>query len=221
MTKQELAQMIDHTNLKADAGAAAIKKLCDEARRYNFKSVCVNGAQVMRCKEYLAGSGVKIAAVAGFPLGQNATSVKVTEARIAIESGANEIDYVLNVADLKEGRIGMVQSEMEAMTDLCHDHGAVIKVIFENCYLTRDEIIKAAQIAVRVRPNFIKTSTGFGTGGATAADVKLMKDTVGQAVAVKAAGGIRDWATAKAMLEAGATRLGVSAGVQIVEEFVE
>ena len=221
MTKRELAQMIDHTNLKADAGVTAIKKLCDEARRYNFKSVCVNGAQVARCKEYLAGSGVKIAVVAGFPLGQNATSVKVAEARTAIETGANEIDYVLNVADLKEGRVGMVQTEMEAMTDLCHDHGAVIKVIFENCYLTKEEIVKAAQIAVRVRPNFIKTSTGFGTGGATVDDVILMKDTVGSAVSVKAAGGIRDLATARAMIAAGASRLGVSAGVQIMEEFGE
>ena len=219
MTRDELAQMIDHTNLKAAAGETAIGKLCDEAKEYHFRSVCVNGAQVVRCREYLVGSDVKIAVVAGFPLGQNATAIKVAEAKLAIEQGANEVDYVLNVADLKEGRTDSVREEMAVMTAACHDGGALVKVIFENCYLTAEEIVTAAKIAREVKPDFIKTSTGFGTYGARAEDVKLMKETVGDGVAVKAAGGIRDWRAAEMMLSAGATRLGVSAGVNIIKEF--
>lgn len=220
MTKIELAQMIDHTNLKAVAGDNAMKKLCDEARQYGFKAVAVNGANVKRCVSYLAGTGVNVAAVVGFPLGQSTTAVKLAELKTAVADGAKEIDYVINIADLQEGRLEDVRDEMKVLTQTCHEQGAKIKVIFENCYLTDAEIKCAAEIARAVKPDFIKTSTGFGTGGATIENVALMKSIVGDEVQVKAAGGIRDWRAAKAMITAGATRLGTSAGVKIIDEFI-
>jgi len=219
MTKAELAQMIDHTNLKAAADKAAIRKLCDEAAKYKFKSVAINGAQVKRAAEYLAGTGVKITCVVGFPLGQCTTAIKKAEAVEAIANGADEIDYVLNIGDLKDGRLKAVRREMEILTELCHSKKTGVKVIFENCYLTDAEKVAVAEIAREVKPDFVKTSTGFGTGGATIDDVRLMKSTVGDEVSVKAAGGIRDLAAAMAMIEAGATRLGTSSGVKIIEEF--
>ena len=219
ITKEELAQMIDHTNLKAFAEDAAIKKLCDEARAYGFKAVCVNGSQIERCQKYLEGAPVKISVVVGFPLGQMTAESKVFEAEDAIRRGADEIDYVLNVAELKNGRTDLVEREMRLITEACHAGGALCKVIFENCYLTDEEKRTAAEISLRVRPDFIKTSTGFGTGGATLEDVRLMRSVVGDAVRIKAAGGIRDFATAMAMIEAGADRLGTSAGVDLMEHF--
>ena len=221
ITKEALASMIDHTNLKADADEEAIRRLCDEARRYHFACVMVNPAQVRRCARFLAGSGVPIGAVVGFPLGQATIPVKVYEAGDAIDGGAGEIDYVLNVAELKNGDTGYITEEMEALVALCREKGVVSKVIFENCYLTDDEKRQAAAIARKVRPDFIKTSTGFGSGGATLEDVRLMKAAVGDAVGVKAAGGIRDRQTALAMIEAGATRIGASAGVAILEAWPE
>ena len=192
MTKQELAKYIDHTVLKADATDAALKKLCAEAREYGFASVCVNPVRVREAKALLEGSGVAVCTVVGFPLGQNTVKVKGFEALEAIENGASEVDYVLNVAKVKDGDWEYIRHEMAALTAICHSYDAHIKVIFENCYLTKDEIVKCAEIAREVKPDFIKTSTGFGTGGATVEDVKLMKDTVGDEVKVKAAGGIRD-----------------------------
>ncbi len=219
VTVEQLADMIDHTNLKAFADDAAFEKLCDEAKKYNFKMVAINPAQTVRCKKKLEGSPVHVGAAIGFPLGQTTLECKIFETKDAIEKGADEIDYVINVAELKNKNYDYIKKEMEEIVKICREAGKTSKVIFENCYLTDDEKRKVAEIAKEVKPDFIKTSTGFGTGGATVEDVKLMKSVVGDEVKVKAAGGIRDLKTALAMIEAGAERLGTSAGVAIVEEY--
>lgn len=219
VTVEQLANMIDHTNLKAFADDAAFEKLCDEAKKYNFKMVAINPAQTVRCKKKLEGSPVHVGAAIGFPLGQTTLECKIFETKDAIEKGADEIDYVINVAELKNKNYDYIKKEMEEIVKICREAGKTSKVIFENCYLTDDEKRKVAEIAKEVKPDFIKASTGFGTGGATVEDVKLMKSVVGDEVKVKAAGGIRDLKTALAMIEAGAERLGTSAGVAIVEEY--
>lgn len=219
VTVEQLANMIDHTNLKAFADDAAFEKLFDEAKKYNFKMVAINPAQTVRCKKKLEGSPVHVGAAIGFPLGQTTLECKIFETKDAIEKGADEIDYVINVAELKNKNYDYIKKEMEEIVKICREAGKTSKVIFENCYLTDDEKRKVAEIAKEVKPDFIKTSTGFGTGGATVEDVKLMKSVVGDEVKVKAAGGIRDLKTALAMIEAGAERLGTSAGVAIVEEY--
>lgn len=219
VTVEQLANMIDHTNLKAFADDAAFEKLCDEAKKYNFKMVAINPVQTVRCKKKLEGSPVHVGAAIGFPLGQTTLECKIFETKDAIEKGADEIDYVINVAELKNKNYDYIKKEMEEIVKICREAGKTSKVIFENCYLTDDEKRKVAEIAKEVKPDFIKTSTGFGTGGATVEDVKLMKSVVGDEVKVKAAGGIRDLKTALAMIEAGAERLGTSAGVAIVEEY--
>lgn len=219
VTVEQLANMIDHTNLKAFADDAAFEKLCDEAKKYNFKMVAINPAQTVRCKKKLEGSPVHVGAAIGFPLGQTTLECKIFETKDAIEKGADEIDYVINVAELKNKNYDYIKKEMEEIVKICREAGKTSKVIFENCYLTDDEKRKVAEITKEVKPDFIKTSTGFGTGGATVEDVKLMKSVVGDEVKVKAAGGIRDLKTALAMIEAGAERLGTSAGVAIVEEY--
>lgn len=219
VTVEQLANMIDHTNLKAFADDAAFEKLCDEAKKYNFKMVAINPAQTVRCKKKLEGSPVHVGAAIGFPLGQTTLECKIFETKDAIEKGTDEIDYVINVAELKNKNYDYIKKEMEEIVKICREAGKTSKVIFENCYLTDDEKRKVAEIAKEVKPDFIKTSTGFGTGGATVEDVKLMKSVVGDEVKVKAAGGIRDLKTALAMIEAGAERLGTSAGVAIVEEY--
>ena len=170
------------------------------------------------CREMLAGSGVLTGAAVAFPLGQTTVCTKLDEAANAIADGCQEFDYVLNVGRLKEHDYAYIEEEMAAMTALARGAGVCCKVIFETCYLTQEEIAEAAKIASRIRPDFVKTSTGFGTAGAAAEHVALMKRFAGPAVQVKAAGGIRCWADAKAMLEAGATRLGTSSGVRIIEE---
>ena len=217
-TPGQVAAMIDHTNLKAYATREDFQKLCDEARRYGFKSVAVNTYPVKMCREMLAGSGVLTGAAVAFPLGQTTVRTKLAEAANAIADGCQEFDYVLNVGRLKEHDYAYIEEEMAAMTALARGAGVCCKVIFETCYLTEEEIAEAAKIASRVRPDFVKTSTGFGTAGAAAEHVALMKRFAGPTVQVKAAGGIRCWADAKAMLEAGATRLGTSSGVRIIEE---
>ena len=219
VTVEQLANMIDHTNLKAFADDAAFEKLCDEAKKYNFKMVAINPAQTVRCKKKLEGSPVHVGAAIGFPLGQTTLECKIFETKDAIEKGADEIDYVINVAELKNKNYDYIKKEMEEIVKICREAGKTSKVIFENCYLTDDEKRKVAEIAKEVKPDFIKTSTGFGTSGATVEDVKLMKSVVGDEVKVKAAGGIRDLKTALAMIEAGADRLGTSAGVAIFEEY--
>ena len=219
LTKEAVAAMIDHTNLKATATREDIRRLCEEAKTYHFASVMVNSAFTALCRDLVKGTGVLVGTVAGFPLGQMSTAAKVFEAENAIADGADEIDYVVNVSDVKDGRWDLVKDEMKKITDACHSRGAGCKVIFENCYLTKEEIARLAGIAKEVKPDFIKTSTGFGTGGASPEDVRIMKEIAGNDVKVKAAGGIRDWASCKAMIEAGAERIGASAGKQILDEF--
>ena len=218
ITKNELAKMIDHTNLKADAVSEDIKKLCDEAAEYGFGAVMVNPAWVAYCAELLTNSEVKVGTVCGFPLGANTVETKVFEAENSIDSGASEVDYVLNIGRLRDGDLEYIKDEMTALTAACHSKGAAVKVIFENCCLTPEEIEAAAKIAAEVKPDFIKTSTGFGTSGAKAEDVKLMVKTAGTACKVKAAGGIRSWDDCRAMAEAGAERIGASSGIDILEQ---
>ena len=208
-------RMIDHTLLKAESSQDQIKKLCQEAKTHDFFSVCVQPTWISLCKEELAGSGVKIATVIGFPLGANTTETKVFEAKDAIEKGADEIDMVINIGALKSGQDQLVEDEIRAIKEAIGDH--ILKVIIETCLLTEDEKIRACQLTLKAGGDYVKTSTGFSTGGAKLEDVKLMKDQVKDQAKVKASGGIRDFATAQKMVEAGADRLGVSAGIAIVE----
>lgn len=216
-TINQLAQFIDHTNLKPYATDQNIRQLCDEAASYNFKMVAINQVQSRRCAEYLQGKNVNVGAAIAFPLGQTSIESKVFETQDAIANGATEIDYVINITELKEKNYAYIQQEMEKIVEVCKKHNVISKVIFENCYLDKDEIIKLCQIAKEVKPNFIKTSTGFGPTGATFDDVKLMKETVGNTVKVKAAGGIRDLDTFLKMIQSGAERIGTSSGIQIIE----
>ncbi len=218
LTVKQVAAMVDHTNLHADATTADFQKLCDEAKEYGFKSVAINTYPVSICRKMLEGSEVLTGAAVGFPLGQTTIATKVAEAENAVRDGAQEFDYVLNVGKLKEHDYAYIEEEMKALVGVARRPGICAKVIFETCYLTEDEIISAAKIASVVKPDFVKTSTGFGTAGATAAHVRLMKENCGPDVQVKAAGGIRSWKAAKEMIEAGATRLGTSSGIKIIEE---
>ena len=211
-----LGKYIDHTLLKADATLAEIDALCAEARTHHFASVCVNGIHVRRCAELLAGSGVAVCTVVGFPLGSTVPEVKAFEARRAIEDGACEIDMVLCVGALKSGDDAYVQTDIATVADVCHELGAKLKVILETCLLTDDEKHRACLAAKAARADFVKTSTGFSTGGATADDVALMRAAVGPVMGVKASGGVRDTESAEKMIAAGATRLGASASVAIV-----
>ncbi|QQP70122.1 deoxyribose-phosphate aldolase [Carnobacterium sp. CS13] len=215
----ELANMVDHTLLKADAQKAGFEKLCQEADEYGFKMMAINSAPVALCSALLKESSVHVGAAIGFPLGQTTISTKIFEVADAIKNGADEIDYVINIGELKEGNLAYIEQEMKKIVAACQANNVLSKVILENCYLTDEEKIAVCEIAKRVKPDFVKTSTGFGTGGATIADVKLMKETVGAEVKIKAAGGIRDFATAKAMVEAGAERLGTSSGIKIINEY--
>ena len=219
ISAKELAAMFDHTNLKAFASEQDFELLCREAAENHFGMVAINSSPVALCKRLLEGSGVHVGAAISFPLGQTTVETKVFETENAIQNGADEIDYVLNVGELKQGNLDYIRREMESIVAVCHKNRVICKVIFENCYLTRDEIRSAAQIAREVGPDFIKTSTGFGTGGATVEDVRLMKETVGDKVRVKAAGGIRDLDTCLAMIEAGAERIGTSSSLKILEEY--
>lgn len=221
ITKEQLAGMIDHTNLKAYAVEEDFKKLCKEAAENGFAMVAINSAPVNLCKNLLQGTKVHVGAAISFPLGQTSIETKVAETENAIADGADEIDYVLNIGELKMGHDSYIQKEMEEIVSVCRKHHVISKVIFENCYLTKEEIRRASEIAKIVKPDFIKTSTGFGTGGATAEDVRLMKEIVGEDVKVKAAGGIRDWQTCREMIDAGAERIGTSSGIKICMEFKE
>ncbi len=214
----------DHTLLKADATEVQIMKVLSEAAAYDFASVCVNGSFVRAAAEYLQETDVKVASVVGFPLGAQAADAKAGETRIAIADGADEIDMVINIGSVKDGRWDYVRYEIHLLAQICHEAKAkgggpvLLKVILETCLLTDDEIILACQMAKKAGADFVKTSTGFSSGGATAEHVKLMKDTVGDDLQVKASGGIRTLADARAMIEAGADRLGCSASVSIMEE---
>ena len=220
MTKEQLVKLFDHTCLYAYATEAHMKKLRDEARAYNFAMVAVNSVQVKLCKKFLKDTDVHVGAAIGFPLGQTTIASKVFETVDAIQNGADEIDYVINITELKDGNYDYIREEMRQIVAECRKANVISKVIFENCYLTQEEKEILCKIALEVKPDFIKTSTGFGTGGATLDDVKLMKSIVGDAVKVKAAGGVRDLETCMAMVEAGAERIGTSAAVKITEEFV-
>ena len=211
-----ISKYIDHTLLKATATKEQITKLCDEAKEYQFYTVCVNGSYVKYVKNYLKGTDVKVAAVVGFPLGAMDTESKVQEAKQCIENGADEIDMVLNMGFLKSGYYDQVSNEIKVIKEAIGDK--ILKVIIETRYLTKEEIIVASQMVVDAKADFVKTSTGFGTGGAELEDVKLMKEVVGDAAEVKASGGIRDYETAIQFIEAGATRLGTSSGVNIVSQ---
>lgn len=214
----ELAQMIDHTNLKAYATVGDFEILCKEAEQYGFKSVAINSYPVRMCRELLEGSTVLTGAAIGFPLGQTTIAVKLAEIEDAIANGCQEFDYVCNVGKVKEHDYAYVEEEMRQIVSLARKHEICCKVIYETCYLDEAEIIEISKIASRVKPDFVKTSTGFGTAGASVAHVQIMKQYAGNDVQVKAAGGIRDLATALAMIEAGATRLGTSSGIAICEE---
>ena len=217
-TLSDLALMVDHTNLHADATEDDLRRLCDEARRYGFRMVAVNSVQSRLCAELLAGSDVHVGAAISFPLGQTSVAAKIFETRDAIQSGANEIDYVVNLTEVKAGNWSYVADEMARIVEVCRDAGAPSKVIFENCLLTQDEKIRLCEVASEVLPTFVKTSTGFSTGGATVEDVRLMREHVDARVKVKAAGGIRTADDFLAMVAAGAERIGCSASVSIMEE---
>jgi deoxyribose-phosphate aldolase len=212
-----LARYIDHTLLRPDATKAEIDKLCHEALRHGFASVCVNGSWVRRCAEILAGSGVAVCAVIGFPLGAMASEVKVYEARRAIEDGACEIDMVMNIGAHRSGDFEFVRRDIAGVADVCHKLGARLKVILETALLDDAQKVRACELAQSAGADFVKTSTGFSKGGATAADVALMRRVVGPTMGIKAAGGVRDQKDARAMIDAGATRLGASASVAIVQ----
>jgi deoxyribose-phosphate aldolase len=219
LTKKALAGLLDSTYLKAFGGPEKIDDLCREAAAYGFASVAVNGAEVARCAALLKGTGVKVDAAVGFPLGQMTAEAKLFETRDAIAKGAGEVDIVQNVRRLQAGDTAYVLAELTEFAKICRGEGVTSKVIFENCYLTREEKLLSCKLACEAGVDFVKTSTGFGTGGATIEDVQLMHEAVGPEMGLKAAGGIRTCADALAMLRAGATRIGTSAGKAIVDEF--
>jgi deoxyribose-phosphate aldolase len=211
-----LSSMIDHTLLKPDATEEQIKKLCKEARENKFASVCINPHYVPLAVECLRGSDVKVCTVIGFPLGASTTRTKVAEAKEVVENGAGEVDMVINIGALKSGDIDAVRNDIESVVIAVKDR-ALVKVIIETCLLTDEEKVKACQIAKMAGADFVKTSTGFSTGGATVEDVKLMRQVVGSEMGVKASGGVRSFAAAMEMIKAGANRLGTSSGVAIVK----
>lgn len=206
---------IDHTNLKMDATLRDIEKLCDEADKNKFASVCVHPYYVSLASELLKNSTVQVCTVIGFPLGMNTTATKVYEAIDAVENGADEIDMVINVGALKNRDYNYIKDEIEEIRDSID--GKTLKVIIETCYLTKEEIIKMTEICNETFVNFIKTSTGFGTGGAKVEDIELINKHKNSVLEIKASGGIKDYETALKMIEAGATRLGTSSGIKIME----
>ncbi len=213
---RDLAAYIDHTILRPDASAAEIDRICEEAKEYGFAAVCVNPAWVKRAAQNVRGSGVRVASVVGFPLGASTPEIKAMEARRAIRDGAREIDMVINVGALKTRDYELVERDIARVVDACREVGAVCKVIIEAALLTDEEKVVASRLARAAKADFVKTSTGFGPGGATVFDVALMRETVGPEMGVKAAGGIHDAGEAREMIAAGATRIGASAGIAIV-----
>ncbi len=214
---QEIARFIDHTALKPEVTSADIDKLCAEAKEFHFAAVCVNPPFVKQCAQYLCGTDVAVCTVVGFPLGAHTTATKVFETMQALADGAREIDMVINVGALKAKHDNVVRDEIREVVNVSHAAGAITKVIIEAALLTDDEKVRACQLAQQAGADFVKTSTGFGPSGATVHDVELMRKTVGSAMGVKAAGGIRNYEQAKQMIDAGATRIGASAGVGIVK----
>jgi len=214
LSARDLARYIDHTLLKPEASLTEIERLCADAREHGFYAVCVNGSRVVQARHFLEDSDVKVATVVGFPLGATDADSKRFETESAVDNGAQEIDVVINIGRLKDGDDGYVLRELRDVAEAADERP--VKVILETCLLSDDEKVRACRLALDCGAQFVKTSTGFGTGGATIEDVKLLRQTVGPDFGVKAAGGIRNALTAVAMIEAGATRLGTSAGVAIV-----
>ncbi|REJ10629.1 deoxyribose-phosphate aldolase [Halobacillus trueperi] len=213
--EQNLAKMIDHTQLKPDTQKDKITQICEEAKEQNFASVCVNPHWVSYCAELLEGTDVKVCTVIGFPLGATTKETKAFETKQAIEKGATEVDMVINIGELKSGNKQLVQQDIEAVVREAEGK-AIVKVIIETSLLTEDEKVAACELAKAAGADFVKTSTGFSGGGATVEDISLMRKTVGPEMGVKASGGVRDYEGAKAMIEAGATRIGASSGIAIV-----
>lgn len=216
MNKKDIAAVIDHTLLKASATKQQIEILCSEAIDNHFASVCVNPCYVAYATQLLKGSNVKVCTVIGFPLGANTSEVKAFETRDAIANGAQECDMVINIGALKEGNIALVEADIRKVVEAAN--GVLVKVIIETCYLTDEEKILACQAAARAGANFVKTSTGFGTAGATPHDIELMRNNIPSTMKVKAAGGIHNYQEAMTMINAGANRIGASAGIKIVKE---
>ncbi|MCM3054393.1 deoxyribose-phosphate aldolase [Caldifermentibacillus hisashii] len=214
----EIAKYIDHTLLKADATKSQIETLCNEAKEYGFFSVCVNPTWVSFAANILEGSDVKVCTVIGFPLGASTSETKAFETVNAIHNGAKEVDMVINIGALKSGDLAAVKNDIEAVVNAAKGQ-ALVKVIIETSLLTDDEKKTACRLAVEAGADYVKTSTGFSTGGATAGDIQLMRETVGPEIGVKASGGVRTAADAKAMIEAGASRIGASSGVAIVKDW--
>lgn len=217
MEHKDIYKMIDHTLLKQDATSEEIKKLCKEALEYNFASVCVNPTNVELAAKILNGSLVKVCTVIGFPLGANTTKIKVLEAKDAIENGATEVDMLINIGRLKDKDYDYVKKDIEAVVNEVKGK-ALIKVIIETCLLTDEEKVIACKLASEAKADFVKTSTGFSTGGATPFDVKLMRETVGENMGVKASGGVRTSEYAKELIKNGANRIGASASIKICTE---
>lgn len=217
--EQNFARMIDHTLLKAEATKEQIETLCAEAKQFNFASVCVNPTWVKRSSELLQGTDVLVCTVIGFPLGANTPAVKAFEAKDAIANGAKEVDMVINIGALKDKNYELVQADIAAVVEAAKD-SAIVKVIIESCLLTDEEKVKACELAVAAGADYVKTSTGFSTGGATAEDIALMRKTVGPDLGVKASGGVRSLEDMKKMVEAGATRIGASSGVAIMNGLI-
>lgn len=213
----KVEQYIDHTALKPDTTKEQIKALCTEAAEYEFKAVCINQNYITYAKELLKNTKVVICTVVGFPLGASPTEVKSLETQIAIKAGATEIDMVINISDLKNKNYDSIYIDIKTLADTCHESGCILKVIFETCLLTKEEIIKACEISKDAGADFVKTSTGFSSKGATLEDVALMRKTVGPDIGVKASGGVRDLETALKMINAGASRIGTSSGVGILK----
>ncbi len=219
LTAKDLARMIDHTLLKQFVPLDDLKAHCQAAKDFGFKTVAVNNAVAAFCRRELEGSPVLVDAAVSFPFGQCTLETKVFETKDVISKGAGEVDYVVNLVELKSGHWHYIEEEMRQIVAACREKDITSKVIFENCFLSDDEKRRLCDIALKVRPDFIKTSTGYGAGGATLQDVKLMKSCVGDELLIKAAGGIRSAKDALAMIDAGASRIGTSAGAKIVEEF--
>lgn len=219
MTADRLAQYFDHTQLRPFAVKEDFIKLCEECKKYHFRMAAINPAPVVLCKQLLQGTDIHVGAAISFPLGQSTYQTKLFETKEAIDNGADEIDYVIDIRALKEKRYADIEKEMSGIVDICRSSRVLSKVIFENCYLTESDKKELCHIACNIKPDYIKTSTGFGTGGASADDVRLMKSIVKDEVKIKAAGGIRSLQDAERMLEAGAERIGSTMSVTIMEEY--
>lgn len=218
LQKSQIAAMLDHTQLKPNATIHEIEQVVSEGKEIGAASICVNPYWVSFVHKALAGTGIKTCTVVGFPLGATTTAAKVAETKDAISNGADEIDMVINIGELKAHHDDAVKEDIAAVAQATHDKGKLLKVIIETCLLTSEEIVRACELSVAAGADFVKTSTGFSTGGAKTEDVRLMRKTVGKSVGVKASGGIHSYSEALAMVEAGANRLGVSASIAIVKE---